>query len=294
MAYIDLRGMGVALVTPFNQDSSVDYEALARLIDFQIENKTDYLVLLGTTAEVPTLSQSERKEIILFTINKVAGRVPIILGYGGNNTAKVIQDIEQTDFTGISAILSVVPYYSRPTQEGLYQHYAAISKVSKCPIILYNVPGRCGVNLSAETTLRLAADCENIIGIKEASGNVEQISTILSKRPSDFQVISGDDAIALPLMTLGAVGVISVIGNALPFEFNQMVKYAIAGESEKALDIHNTVVPLVDSLFEEGNPAGIKAMLHIMGLIENKLRLPLVPVSKSLYQKIKNLYNSSI
>ncbi len=292
MAYIDLRGMGVALVTPFKQDSSVDYEALARLIDFQIENKTDYLVLLGTTSEVPTLSQSERKEVITFTIEKVAGRVPIILGYGGNNTAKVIQDIKQTDFSGISALLSVVPYYSRPTQEGLYQHYAAISNASTCPIILYNVPGRCGVNLSAETTLRLASDCDNIIGIKEASGNVEQISTILSKKPANFQVISGDDSITLPLMTLGAVGVISVIGNALPAEFNQMVKYAMAGESEKALLIHNQVVPIVDALFEEGNPAGIKAMLHIMGLIENELRLPLVPVSNIVYQKIKQLYTA--
>ena len=281
--------MGVALVTPFNEDESIDYDALASLVEFQIKNGTDYLVVCGTTAETPTLTQEEKVAVLKFVIQVNQGRVPIVYGIGGNNTNQLVDIIQNFDFTGIDAILSVTPYYNKPSQEGLYRHYAAIAAVSPLPIILYNVPGRTGVNMSANTTLRLANDFKNIQAIKEASGNFSQIDDIIKNKPTDFMVISGDDGITFPLITLGAVGVISVIGNAFPKEFSRMVRLALAGDYEKARIIHHRFTELIELLFVEGNPAGVKSMLAVMGMIKNVLRLPLVPNTIRTYEKIREV-----
>ncbi len=277
MAQFDLRGMGVALVTPFQEDYSIDYDALSRLLEYQIKCNVDYLVVLGTTAESATLSPEERIAVRNFVVERVNGRVPLVVGIGGNNTAAVIDEIKNTDLRPFKAILSVTPYYNKPSQEGLYQHYAAIARASQLPVILYNVPGRTGVNMSAATTLRLQRDFLNIIGVKEASGNVNQMDAIIKGKRPDFSVISGDDAIAFPLITLGAVGVISVIGNAFPREFARMVRLALQGDYAGALDIHHRFTELFSLLFVDGNPAGVKCLLHDMGFIDNVLRLPLVP-----------------
>lgn len=272
-------GMGVALVTPFKKNKEVDFEALQRLIDYQLLSGTDYIVALGTTAETPTLEEKEREEIVRRVVKQVDGKIPIIMGVGGNNTAKLVHTLNTFDFTGISAILSVTPYYNKPTQEGLFQHYRALSKASPLPIILYNVPGRTGVNLLAETTLRIARECENVIAIKEASGNMEQINRIIANKPEGFSVISGDDSMTLPIIKAGGIGVISVLGNAFPKQFVQVVHSALNGsmrEAEKDAAVFSEMIRL---LFVEGNPAGVKCMLHEMGFIENELRLPLVPVS---------------
>ncbi|HOV70658.1 MAG TPA: 4-hydroxy-tetrahydrodipicolinate synthase [Dysgonamonadaceae bacterium] len=272
-------GMGVALVTPFKKNKEVDFEALQRLIDYQLLSGTDYIVALGTTAETPTLEEKEREEIVRRVVKQVDGKIPIIMGVGGNNTAKLVHTLNTFDFTGISAILSVTPYYNKPTQEGLFQHYRALSKASPLPIILYNVPGRTGVNLLAETTLRIARECENVIAIKEASGNMEQINRIIADKPEGFSVISGDDSMTLPIIKAGGIGVISVLGNAFPKQFVQVVHSALNGsmrEAEKDAAVFSEMIRL---LFVEGNPAGVKCMLHEMGFIENELRLPLVPVS---------------
>lgn len=284
-----LRGMGVALITPFKDDESVDFVSLGKLVDFQLKNGTDYLVVLGTTAETPTLTESEKKEITKFVVNRVNGKIPVVLGVGGNCTKSVVEKLQQTDFEGIDAILSVVPYYNKPTQEGMYQHYKKISEATKLPIILYNVPGRTGVNMTAETTLRIAKECKNVVAIKEASGNITQMDEIIKSKPKDFLVISGDDGITFPLITLGAVGVISVIGNAFPKEFSKMVRLALQGDFASALTIHHGFTELIDLLFVDGNPAGIKTMLNAMGYIENVLRLPLVPTRLTTYEKIKNV-----
>ena len=289
MADINLKGMGVALITPFKEDESVDYEALGRLVDYQVQNGTDYLVVLGTTAETPTLTEEEKRNIIDLVVSHVRGRIPIVLGVGGNCTRNVVEQLKNGDFTGIDAILSVVPYYNKPSQEGIYQHYKAIANATKLPIILYNVPGRTGVNMTAETTLRIAREFENVVAVKEASGNITQMDDIIKNKPDRFNVISGDDGITFPLVTLGAIGVISVIGNAFPREFSRMVRLALAGDYDSARTIHHSFTELFSLLFVDGNPAGSKSMLSMMGFIENKLRLPLVPTRIVTYEKIREV-----
>lgn len=281
--------MGVALITPFNEDGTIDFPALARLIEYQIQNGIDYLVALGTTAETPTLTEDEKARVRAFIIEKVNGRIPIVLGLGGNNTNAIVENLKTQNFDGIDAILSVVPYYNKPSQEGIYQHYKAIASATKLPVILYNVPGRTGVNMTAETTLRLARDFDNIVAIKEASGNITQMDDIIKNKPSDFMVISGDDGITFPLITLGAVGVISVIGNAFPREFSRMVRLALNGDYASALTIHHRFTELFSLLFVDGNPAGVKCLLHAMGYIQNQLRLPLVPTRITTYEKIRDV-----
>ncbi len=281
--------MGVALITPFNDNQTIDYQALGRLIEFQIQNGTDYLVILGTTAETPTLSADEKKQVVDFIVERVQGRIPIVLGCGGNNTLEVVNKLKTEEFRGIDAILSVVPYYNKPSQEGIYQHYAAIAKASRLPIVLYNVPGRTGVNMTAETTLRLAKEFKNIVAIKEASGDISQMDDIIKHKPADFDVISGDDGITYPLISLGAVGVISVIGNAFPKEFSKMVRLALAGDYKNSLLIHHRFSELFDLLFVDGNPAGVKSILHVMGFIKNELRLPLVPTRITTFEKIRKV-----
>mgnify|MGYP000534297325 FL=1 len=289
MADINLKGMGVALITPFKEDESVDYEALARLVDYQLQNGTDYLVVLGTTAETPTLTEEEKKNIINLVVTKVNGRIPIVLGVGGNCTRSVVEKLKNDNFDGIDAILSVVPYYNKPSQEGIYQHYKAIAEATTLPIVLYNVPGRTGVNMTAETTLRIAREFKNVIAVKEASGNITQMDDIIKNKPANFNVISGDDGITFPLITLGAVGVISVIGNAFPREFSRLLRLALLCDSYSARTIHHSFTELFSLLFIDGNPAGAKSMLNAMGFIENKLRLPLVPTRITTFEKIRDV-----
>lgn len=287
MAQINLKGMGVALITPFKDDESIDFDALSKLIEYQIQNGIDYLVVLGTTAETPTLTEQEKNEVLSFVIERVKERVPIVLGLGGNNTRGIVERLKTEPFQGVDAILSVVPYYNKPSQEGIYQHYKAIASATKLPVILYNVPGRTGVNMTAETTLRLAREFDNIVAIKEASGNITQMDDIIKNKPKDFMVISGDDGITFPLITLGAVGVISVIGNAFPREFSRMVRLALEGDYANALLIHHKFTELFELLFVDGNPAGVKSILSSMGYIRNRLRLPLVPTRITTYEKIR-------
>ena len=277
MAYNILRGLGIALITPFTPDGEVDYKALVRLVEYQIDNGADFLCILATTGETPCLSKEEKVKIknLVVEINK--GRLPILMGCGGNNTKAVIEEIQATDWSGISGILSVCPYYNKPSQEGLYQHFKAIANASPLPVVLYNVPGRTGVNMTSETTVRLANDCENIVAVKEASGNLEQVDEIIKNKPDGFDVISGDDALTFSMVASGAAGVISVIGNALPKEFSRMIRLEFKGEYEAARNIHHKFTELYKLLFVDGNPAGVKALLHEMGFIDNVLRLPLVP-----------------
>lgn len=289
MVNIDLKGMGVALITPFKEDGSVDYDALFKLVEFQVQNGTDYLVVLGTTAETPTLTEVEKQEIVERIVSQVRRRIPIVLGVGGNCTQALVDKFKNDDFKGIDAILSVVPYYNKPSQEGIYQHYRAIAKATSLPIVLYNVPGRTGVNMTAETTLRIARDFEHVVAVKEASGNITQMDDIIKNKPDRFQVISGDDGIAFPLIALGAVGVISVIGNAFPQEFSRMVRLALSGDYASARVIHSRFAELFELLFVDGNPAGVKSMLNMMGYIENRLRLPLVPTRIPTYEKIRDV-----
>ena len=289
--HMNLTGMGVALITPFKQDKSVDFPALARLLEYIIQNKADYIVVLGTTAETATLTEDEKKAVKEFVIERVNRRVPLVLGVGGNNTKALTDYLKENDLSAFNAILSVVPYYNKPSQEGIYQHYKAIAEASPIPVILYNVPGRTGVNMTAETTLRLARDFENIIGIKEASGNITQMDDIIKNKPADFMVISGDDGITFPLITLGAVGVISVIGNAFPKEFSRMVRLVLHGQYDQALQIHHKFTELFSLLFVDGNPAGVKCLLNAKGMIENELRLPLVPTRITTYEKIRKVLN---
>ena len=286
MAQFKLEGLGVALVTPFKSDKSIDFEALGRLVDFQIESGVDSLVVLGTTGETPTLSPDEQQEIRSFIRRRVAGKIPLVLGLGGNDTAGVVRALRNTDVEGYEAILSVVPQYNKPSQEGIYRHFAAIAEASPLPVILYNVPGRTGVNMTADTCLRLANDFPGIIGVKEASGNFVQIEEIIKNKPDRFNVISGDDGITYPLMTLGAKGVISVIGNAFPKEFGKMVRKCLAGDFKGALPLHFQFTELFNLLFVDGNPAGVKCTLNALGMIENELRLPLVPTRLSTNEKI--------
>lgn len=287
-----LRGMGVALITPFKADESVDYDALIRMVDYLVQNNTDFLCVLGTTAETPTLTEEEKQKIKRMVIERVHGRIPILLGLGGNNTRAIVDALKNDDFTGVDAVLSVVPYYNKPSQEGIYQHYKAIAEARPdMPIVLYNVPGRTGVNMTAETTLRVARDFKNVIAVKEASGNITQMDDIIKNKPHTFDVISGDDGITFPLITLGAVGVISVIGNAFPREFSRMVRLALQGDYANALTIHHKFAELFKLLFVDGNPAGVKAMLNAMGMVENKLRLPLVPTRITTFEAMRTILN---
>lgn len=289
MVHNIFKGLGIALVTPFNEDGSVDYESLMGLIEYQINNGADFFCILATTGETPCLTAEEKQKIKDIVVERVAGRLPILMGCGGNNTTAVIQELKTGDFRGIDGVLSVCPYYNKPSQEGLYQHFKAIAAATELPVVLYNVPGRTGVNLKAETTVRLARDCKNIVAIKEASGSLEQVDEIIKNKPKDFDVISGDDALTFPMVSCGAVGVISVIGNALPKEFSKMIRLEFRGEYEGARKIHHRFTDLFSLLFVDGNPAGVKAMLHEMGMIKNVLRLPLVPTRISTLQKMSEI-----
>ena len=280
------KGLGVALITPFTQEREVDYAALKRLIEYQINNGADFLCILATTGETPCLTIDEKNKITELVKQTVNGRIPILKYCGGNNTVAVVDEIKNSDWSGINGILSICPYYNKPSQEGLFQHFKAISEASPLPIVLYNVPGRTGVNLKAETTVRLANHCSNIVGIKEASGSLEQMDEIIKNKPAQFDVISGDDSLAFSMIASGAAGVISVIGNALPKEFSRMIRLEFNGEYEPARRIHHMFTELYSLLFVEGNPAGVKALLSDMGYIENVLRLPLVPTTIKTKQKM--------
>jgi dihydrodipicolinate synthase len=289
MAHNIFKGLGIALITPFTSDGSVDYDALKRIIDYQLDNGADFLCILATTGETPCLTKDEKSAIKTLVVNRVKGRVPILMGCGGNNTRAVVEEIRETDWLGVSGVLSVCPYYNKPSQEGLYRHFKAIAEASPLPVVLYNVPGRTGINLKAETTVRLAEDCENIIAIKEAGGSLEQVDEIIKNKPARFDVISGDDALTFPMIASGAAGVISVIGNALPKEFSRMIRLEFNGEYEAARKIHHRFTELYSLLFVDGNPAGVKALLHEMGMIENELRLPLVPTRITTMQKMAGI-----
>lgn len=289
MARNIFKGLGVALVTPFTIEGEVDYKALKRLVEYLIQNGADFLCILATTGETPCLSSDEKNQIKQLVIDVNRGRVPILIGCGGNNTRAVVEELKTTDWTGIDGILSVCPYYNKPSQEGLYQHFKAISEASPLPVVLYNVPGRTGINMKSETTVRLANDCENIVAIKEASGSLEQVDEIIKNKPERFDVISGDDALTFSMVASGAAGSISVIGNALPREVSRMIRLEFKGEYEGARTIHHRFTELYSLLFVDGNPAGVKALLHEMGFIENVLRLPLVPTRITTLQKMTEI-----
>ena len=289
MVHNVFKGLGIALITPFQEDGSVDYKSLIRLVEYQLDNGADFFCILATTGETPTLSAEEKSKIKNLIVDLVGGRVPILMGCGGYNTAAIVEELQTGDFHGIDGILSVCPYYNKPSQEGLYQHFKTIAAATKLPVVLYNVPGRTGVNMKAETTVRLANDCPNIVAIKEASGNLEQVDEIIKKKPNTFDVISGDDALTFPMVSCGAVGVISVIGDALPREFSKMIRLQMRGEYDAARKIHHRFTDLFSLLFVDGNPAGVKAMLHRMGFIDNVLRLPLVPTRISTLQRMSEI-----
>ena len=280
------HGTGVALVTPFKQDGSVDFDGLRKLIDHMVEGGVDYLVSLGTTGESSTLNKKEKSEVWSFTAAVNNGRLPLVAGIGGNDTAAVIESIKAFEHEGYDAILSASPNYNKPTQEGIYQHYKAISEASNLPMLLYNVPGRTASNMSPETTCRLAHDFKNIIGTKEASGSFDQFNQIMRDKPEDFMLISGDDPVALPMIALGAVGVISVVGNALPAELSEVIRLSLNSEFKKALPLHLSLIEFTRLIFAEGNPAGVKAALKHLGICGDAVRLPLVPASSGLTEKI--------
>lgn len=286
MATNIFKGLGIALVTPFKTDGSIDYAALKRLIEYQTDNGADFLCILGTTSESPCLDPEERAEIKRFVVEVNQGRLPVLMGCGGNNTKAVVKELQSFDLRGVDGILSVCPYYNKPSQEGLYRHFKMIADNCPLPVVLYNVPGRTGINLKSETTIRLANDCRNIVAVKEAGGSLEQVDEIIKNKPSHFDVLSGDDALTFPMIASGAAGVISVIGNALPREFSRMIRLEFNGEYEPARKIHHRFTELYSLLFVDGNPAGVKALLHEMGFIENELRLPLVPTRVATVQKM--------
>lgn len=289
MRYHIFRGLGVAVVTPFTLDGAVDYAALKRLIRYQLNSGVDFLCILATTGETPCLTLDEKNKITRLVKEENKGQVPILKYCGGNNTAAVIEEMKATDWIGIDGILSICPYYNKPSQEGLYQHFKAIASASPIPVVMYNVPGRTGVNMKAETTVRLAHDCENIVGIKEAAGSLEQVDEIIKGKPDRFDIISGDDALTFSMIASGAAGVISVIGNALPREFSRMIRLEFQGEYEAARRIHHMFTELYSLLFVDGNPAGVKALLNDMGYIENVLRLPLVPTTIKTKEKMADI-----
>lgn len=282
----EFRGTGVALVTPFKSDGTIDFEGLKRLVNFQIDNGVDYLVVLGTTGETATLSNQEKQEVKRKVLAYNNGRLPVVLGLGGNNTHSLVEELKLGDFAGFSAILSVSPYYNKPSQEGIYQHYKMLSEASPLPIILYNVPPRTGSNIAVSTVMRLANDFENIIGIKEAAGDFEQVLELIHKCPDDFLVISGEDKLALALVLAGGDGVISVIGQGLPGAFSQMIRLGLEKQNDKAFDIYYSLSESIDLIFQEGNPSGIKSMLNVLEISGTYVRLPLVPATAELQQKI--------
>ena len=284
----ELRGTGVAIITPFRNSGEIDFDALEKLIGHIINNGVEYIVTLGTTGETPTLSKTEKQEIVKFTLDKINGRVPVVVGIGGNNTREVIEHLNDFPLDKITAVLSSSPYYNKPSQEGIFQHYKALSEASPIPIILYNVPGRTGSNISAETTLRLARECKNIGGIKEASGNMIQGMHILKNMPEDFLMVSGDDHIALPLIACGSDGVISVAANCFAKDFSDLIRLALENDFKNATKLQYKLLEGYDLLFAENNPAGVKAFLYEMKFIENKLRLPLVPLSENVHKKVKD------
>lgn len=286
MAHNIFKGLGIALVTPFLQDGTIDFDALQRLVEYQLDNGADFLCILATTSETPCLDKEERIAIKQHVVDWVKGRVPILMGCGGNCTQSVVRELQTADIQGIDGILSVCPYYNKPSQEGLYQHFKAIAQATSLPVVLYNVPGRTSVNLQAATTLRLANEFDNIVAVKEAAGSLEQVDEIIKGKPDRFDVLSGDDALTFPMIAGGAAGVISVIGNALPREFSRMIRLEFNGEYEPARKIHHCFTELYKLLFVDGNPAGVKALLHEMGFIENVLRLPLVPTQVATVQKM--------
>lgn len=284
----NLKGTGVALITPFKEDKSIDVEALKNLVEFQIENNIDYIVALGTTAESATLSADEKELVKATIVEKTAGRIPLVLGMGSNNTHALVEEIKATNFDGFDAILSVSPYYNKPTQEGIYQHFKAVAEACDLPIILYNVPGRTSSNMEVSTVARLANDFDNIIGIKEAKGDLVQAMQMIDATPEGFLVISGDDMITLPMVLAGGAGVISVIAEGFPKEISEMVNLGLERKVDEAYSIHYKMAPAIDLIFEEGNPAGIKSVFEHKGLCKNELRLPLVKASENLQLKLKN------
>jgi 4-hydroxy-tetrahydrodipicolinate synthase len=290
MAKFDFKGTGVAIITPFKKNFEIDFDALTRIVNHLIKGKVEYIVVLGTTGESATLSKEE-KELVISHIKKVANkRIHLVLGIGGNHTKEIVQSMEQTNLDGFSAILSVSPYYNKPSQEGIYQHYRMIDAYSPLPIILYNVPGRTGSNITSETTLRLAYDCKNVAAIKEASGNMEQCMRIISGMPKNFHLISGDDNLSLPLIACGASGVISVAANALPKDFSEMIRLSLKGDFEKAKKLHYKIMPITDQLFADGNPGGVKYLMEQMKLVDATVRLPLVKPNKGVQDAMLKLY----
>lgn len=288
--HTNFKGTGVAIITPFNKDNSVDYKSLIKLVNHIIKGGVEYVVVLGTTGESVTLSKEEKKSVVTCVVETVNKRVPVVLGLGGNNTSEIIASLKhKSDFVGIDAILSVSPYYNKPNQRGIYQHYKAIAEASPVPIILYNVPGRTNSNMTADTTVKLATDFKNIIAIKEASGNLEQCMKIIKYKPKDFLVISGDDALTLPMIACGADGVISVVANAYAKDFSEMTRQILAGNVKEAQKLHYKLTDIIEQLFADGNPAGIKAVLEQLNICKAYLRLPLVPVNKDTQDKIKKL-----
>jgi 4-hydroxy-tetrahydrodipicolinate synthase len=283
------KGVGVALVTPFHKYGTIDFSALEKIVEHVIAGGVNYLVVLGTTGEAATLSGDERHAVVDFVLETCNGRIPVVVGVGGNNTQEIVNKIKEMSFDGIEGILSVSPYYNKPQQKGLYYHFKTIASVCPKPIILYNVPGRTGSNMTAETTLQLAKVFDNIVAIKEASGNMNQIMEILRNKPEGFSVISGDDALTLPMIALGGEGVISVVANAWPAEFTSMVKLCLEGKFEKARQLHYSLFPIIEKLFEDGSPAGVKAALQILELAENSVRLPLAKVNKAVYFQLQQL-----
>lgn len=286
--YHKFKGTGVAIVTPFKKSGAIDFEAFENIVNHVIGGGVDFIVVLGTTGESPTISKPEKKVLIEFSVKVINKRIPLVVGIGGNSTSDIVLAIHGTPFKGVDAILSVCPYYSKPQQEGIYQHFKIIADASPVPVILYTVPGRTGSNIAAATTLRLAKDCSNIVGIKEASGNFEQIFQVIKNRPKDFLVLSGDDGLTLPLISAGADGVISVTANAYPKEFSEMVKHALEGNVESARVCHYELIDFTNALFADGSPSGIKAALEIKKICHNYLRLPLVPVNEEAYNRINN------
>jgi 4-hydroxy-tetrahydrodipicolinate synthase len=284
-----IKGTGVALITPFNEDFSVDYIGLEKLVNYQVDGGIDYLVLMGTTGESAVLSKTEKQEVIAFCKKINAGRLPIVLGIGGNNTLALVEEMKNTDFAGVDAVLSVSPAYNKPTQEGIYQHYKMIAEACPLPIILYNVPGRTASNMAADTTMRLANDFENIVAVKEASGNMDQIMNIIKNKPSDFVVLSGDDGLTLPMIHMGAEGVISVIGQSHPKQYSDMVSFGMSGNKKIANQLHYSLYDYYGPLYAEGNPTGVKACLELLGICKSVVRPPLVGASDAIKNKLKSL-----
>jgi len=289
MSQKSFNGTGVAIVTPFRNDSSIDFKSLEKILEHIISGGVDYVVVLGTTGESVTLSKDEKKAVINYVIDTVDKRIPVVVGIGGNNTQEILNTISATEYDNVDAILSVSPYYNKPSQQGIYLHFKAIATASPVPVIIYNVPGRTGSNITAETTLKLAGEFNNIAAVKEASGNFAQIMQIIKYKPKNFQVISGDDAITLPMIAVGASGVISVVANAFPKEFSAMVNFALKGDLAKANALHYKLLDIINALFEEGSPSGVKAVLEILKFARNNVRLPLAPVSEKHYAKLDGL-----